>query len=64
MSKKLKFSPKGFLDYFGKTIFNIANEQNHNIELTGYKFLKNSTVSESFIFPICTTVFTETRQMT
>ena len=47
MSKKLKFSPKGFLDYFGKTIFNIANEQNHNIELTGYKY-KSDKIPEEF----------------
>ncbi len=38
MSKKIKFSPRGFLDFFGKTIFDIANKQNHNLELNGYKY--------------------------
>ena len=48
MSGKIKFSPKGFLDYFGKTIFNIANEQNHNLELTGYKY-KSNKIPEEFV---------------
>lgn len=48
MSVKIKFSPKGFLDYFGKTIFNIANEQNHNLELTGYKY-KSNKIPEEFV---------------
>lgn len=38
MSKKIRFSPKGFLDFFGKTIFDIAQNQNHALELTGYKY--------------------------
>ncbi len=47
MSKKPKFSPKGFLDFFGKTIFDIAQEQNHNLELTGYKY-KSDKIPDEF----------------
>ncbi len=47
MSKKMKFSPKGFLDFFGKTIFDIANEQNHKLEITGYKY-KSPKIPEEF----------------
>ncbi len=44
---KLKFSPKGFLDFFGKKIFDLANEQNHKLELTGYKY-KSKKIPEVF----------------
>ncbi len=47
MSKKLKFSPKGFLDFFGKTIFDIAQKQNHSLQLTGYKY-KSDKIPEEF----------------
>ncbi len=47
MSKKIKFSPKGFLDFFGKAVFDIANEQNHSLELTGYKY-KSDKIPEAF----------------
>lgn len=47
MSKKLKFSPKGFLDFFGKAIFELANEQNHTLDLTGYKY-KSTKLPEAF----------------
>ncbi len=46
MSKKLKFSPKGFLDFFGKTIFDIAQNQNHSLQLTGYKYKSNKLPEE------------------
>lgn len=47
MSGKLKFSPKGFLDFFGKTIFDIAQQQNHSLQLTGYKY-KTDKLPEEF----------------
>ncbi len=47
MPSKIKFSPKGFLDFFGKKIFDIANSQNHNLELDGYKY-KSSKLPEEF----------------
>lgn len=47
MSKKLKFSPKGFLDFFGKTVFDIAQQQNHSLQLTGYRY-KSDKVPEEF----------------
>lgn len=47
MSGKLKFSPKGFLDFFGKAIFDIAQEQNHSLQLTGYKY-KSNKIPEEF----------------
>lgn len=47
MSKKIKFSPKGFLDFFGKTIFDIANTQNHTLELNGYVY-KSEKLPEEF----------------
>ena len=47
MSKKLKFSPKGFLDFFGKAIFDIAQQQNHSLQLTGYRY-KSDKVPEEF----------------
>lgn len=47
MSKKIRFSPKGFLDFFGKSIFDIAQSQNHSLELTGYKY-KSHKVPEAF----------------
>lgn len=47
MSKKLKLSPRGFLDFFGKAIFDIAQEQNHSLELTGYKY-KSDKIPEEF----------------
>lgn len=47
MSKKLKFSPKGFLDFFGKTIFDTAQKQNHSLQLTGYKY-KSDKLPEEF----------------
>ena len=46
MSEKLKFSPKGFLDFFGKTIFDIAQKQNHELELTGYKYKSEKLPAE------------------
>lgn len=47
MSKKLKFSPKGFLDFFGKTVFDIAQQQNHSLQLTGYRY-KSDKIPEEF----------------
>lgn len=47
MSKKIKFSPKGFLDFFGKTIFDVANRQNHTLELNGYVY-KSEKLPEEF----------------
>ena len=47
MSKKIKFSPKGFLDFFGKTIFDVANKQNHTLDLNGYVY-KSEKLPEEF----------------
>ncbi len=47
MPGKLKFSPKGFLDFFGKKIFEIAQNQNHKLELTGYKY-KSDKIPHEF----------------
>lgn len=47
MSSKIKFSPKGFLDFFGKKIFDVANSQNHMLELNGYKY-KSSKLPKEF----------------
>lgn len=47
MPKKIKFSPKGFLDFFGKTIFDIANSQNHTLDLNGYIY-KSEKIPEEF----------------
>ncbi len=46
MPAKLKFSPKGFLDFFGKTIFDIVQNQNHQLELTGYKYKSDKIPAE------------------
>ncbi len=48
MSKKIKFSPKGFLDFFGKAIFDIANNQNHTLDLNGYVY-KSEKIPEEFV---------------
>ncbi len=47
MSSKIRFSPKGFLDFFGKTIFDVAQKQNHNLQLTGYKY-KSDKIPDEF----------------
>ena len=47
MPGKLRFSPKGFLDFFGKTIFDVAQKQNHSLELTGYKY-KSDKIPDEF----------------
>lgn len=47
MFSKIKFSPKGFLDFFGKKIFDVANSQNHKLELNGYKY-KASKLPKEF----------------
>lgn len=47
MAKKLRFSPKGFLDFFGTTIFKIANDQNHTLDLNGYVY-KSKKIPEEF----------------
>ncbi len=47
MAIKMKFSPKGFLDFFGTTIFKIANDQNHTLDLNGYIY-KSSKIPEEF----------------
>ena len=46
MAAKLRFSPKGFLDFFGKTLFDVAQNQNHSLELTGYKYKSDKIPSE------------------
>ena len=46
MPAKLKFSPKGFLDFFGKTLFDVAQNQNHSLELNGYKYKSDKVPSE------------------
>lgn len=48
MSKKIKFSPRGFLDFFGKTIFDVATSQNHTLDLTGYKY-KSPKIPDDFV---------------
>lgn len=47
MSKKIRFSPRGFLDFFGKTVFDTAHGQNHALCLTGYRY-KSPKVPENF----------------
>lgn len=47
MPGKLKFSTKGFLDFLGKTIFEVAQNQNHKLELTGYKY-KSDKIPDEF----------------
>ncbi len=48
MSKKIKFSPKGFLDFFGKTVFDVATNQNHTLDLNGYKY-KSAKIPDEFV---------------
>lgn len=43
----MKFTPKGFLDFFGTTIFKIANDQNHTLDLNGYVY-RSSKIPEEF----------------
>lgn len=46
MSSKIRFSPKGFLDFIGKTIFDVAQKQNHSLRLTGYKYKSDKLPDE------------------
>ncbi len=47
MFEKLKFSPRDFLDAFGTTIFKMANNQNHSLQLNGYVY-KSEKIPEEF----------------